>query len=113
MGQPQPASPQAVADWLQRHFRPEAARGLAAVIELQLTGPGGGAVCLQVEDGRLKTSLGRDAAPALRLVVSADDWSAIMAGRANAELLAVEGKLQIQGDFGLAMKLRSLFRRSA
>jgi putative sterol carrier protein len=110
---PEPAGPQAVADWLRRHFRPDAARGLAAVIELQLTGPGGGAVCLQVEDGQLKTSLGRDAAPTLRVVVSAADWDEIAAGSANAELLAVEGRLRLEGDLGLALKLRALFRRDA
>ena len=30
----------------------------------------------------------------------------------NAELLAVEGRIRIEGDPGLAMKMRSCFRRS-
>jgi putative sterol carrier protein len=113
MSQHPAAQPHAVAEWLRRHFRPEAARGVIAVIEIELTGPDGGSVCVQIEDGRIKTSVGGDAAPGLRLVVDARDWSDVMAGRANAEFLAVEGRIRIEGDPGLAMKMRSCFRRSA
>jgi putative sterol carrier protein len=108
-----PTSPEATAEWFRSHFRSDAARGLAAVIELDLQGAGGGSVCLQIEDGRLKTSLGRDAAPDLRVSLSTQDWREVAAGRANAELLAMEGRILMQGDLGLAMKLRSLFRRGA
>lgn len=106
-----PAPPDAVAEWLRRHFRTDAARGVSAVIELDLTGPAGGTVCLQIENGRIKTSLGGDAAPNVRFVVDARDWSDVMAGRANAELLAMEGRIRIEGDLGLAMKMRAFFRR--
>jgi sterol carrier protein 2 len=106
-----PAPPDAVAEWLRRHFQTDAARGVSAVIELDLTGPAGGTVCLQIENGRIKTSLGGDAAPNVRFVVDARDWSDVMAGRANAELLAMEGRIRIEGDLGLAMKMRALFRR--
>lgn len=103
---------EAMAGWLREHFRPEAAVGLAAVIEIELSGPGGGRLCLQLEDGRLKTSLGGDAAPDARLVASVHDWRDVLAGRANAEMLAVEDRIRIEGDAGLAMKLRALFRRA-
>jgi putative sterol carrier protein len=108
-----PTSPEATAEWFRKHFRPEAARGLAAVIEVQLTGPGGGSICLQIEDGRITASLGGDRAPDARLAVAADDWRDVLLGRANGELLAMEGRIRIDGDLGLAMKMRSLFRRSA
>jgi len=99
------------ADWLRRHFRPEAARGLRAVIALELTGPGGGSLCLQVDDGALKLSPGGDVAPAARVIVSAADWRDVLEGRANAEMLVVGGRIRLEGDLGLALKLRSLFRR--
>jgi len=99
------------AGWLRRHFRPEAARGLAAVIVLELSGPGGGRLCLQIEDGALKVSPGGDVAPAARLTLAAADWRDVLEGRANAEMLAVGGRIQAEGDLGLALKLRSLFRR--
>jgi len=108
-----PGSPEGAAEWFRKHFQPGAARGLAAVIELELTGPDPGTLCLQIEDGRLKTSLGRDVAPGVRFTVTADDWRDLVEGRANAELLAMEGRLRIEGDLGLALKMRSLFRRSA
>lgn len=108
-----PASPEAAAEWFRKHFQPGAARGLAAVIEVELTGADPGTVCLQIEDGRIKASLGRDVAPRVRFTLAADDWRDLVQGHANAEMLAMEGRIRIEGDMGLAMKMRSLFRRSA
>jgi putative sterol carrier protein len=101
------------ADWLREHFRADAARGVAAVFELVLSGPDAGTVCVQVEEGRIKTSLGRDAAPDVRYTLSSDDWRDFLAGRANAEMLAMTGRVRIEGDHALALKLRALFRRTA
>jgi len=112
MGEATGNGAEAMAAWLHEHFRPEAARGLAALIEIELTGPAGERLCIQVEDGRLKTSLGGDAAPDARLVASAQDWRDVLDGRANAEMLVVEDRIRIEGNAGLAMKLRSLFRRA-
>jgi putative sterol carrier protein len=112
MGEAAGSGAEAMVAWLHEHFQPAAARGLAAVIEIQLTGPAGGRLCIQVEDGRLKTSLGGDAAPDARLVASAQDWSDVLDGRANAEMLVVEDRIRVEGNQGLAMKLRSLFRRA-
>ncbi len=112
MGEAAGLGVEATAAWLREHFRPEAAAGLAAVIEIELTGPAGGRLCIQVEDGRLKVSMGGDAAPDARLVASAEDWRDVLDGRANAEMLVVEDRIRIEGEQGLAMKLRSLFRRT-
>ncbi len=103
--------PEAAARWLHAHFDPEAARGVVAVIEMELTGPGGGTVCLQIEDGRIKTRVGGDVAPHVRFALSVDDWAALTAGRANAELLAMEERIAISGDHALAMRMRALFPR--
>lgn len=108
-----PASPEALAAWFRAHFRPGAARGLAAVIELEATGPGGGRVCLQIEGGELKTSLGGDVSPDVRLVGPLADWGDALSGRANVEMLVMEERIRIEGDLGLAMKLRALFGRRA
>jgi putative sterol carrier protein len=112
MGEAAGDGAEAMVGWLHERFRPEAAAGMAAVIEIELTGPAGGRLSIQVEDGRLKTSLGGDAAPDVRLVASTQDWSDVLDGRANAEMLVVEDRIRIEGNQGLAMKLRSLFRRA-
>ena len=101
------------AEWLRGHFRADAARGVAAVFELVLDGPDGGSVCVQVEEGRIKTSVGRDAAPDVRYTLSTDDWREFLAGRASAEMLAMTGRVRIEGDHALALRLRALFRRTA
>ncbi len=106
-------TPEAMAEWLRAHFRPESARGLATVVEVVLEREAGDArLGLQVEDGRLKISLGGDAAPRARFLASAPDWADVLAGRANAEMLVMEGRIRVEGDGGLAMKVRGLFRRT-
>ncbi len=111
-----PTSIEATAEWFRKRFQPEAALGVRAVFALEITGPGGGTLWTRVDDGRLELSLDAapgGAAPDVRLRLSADDWYDVAAGRENAELLAMVGRIEIDGDVSLAMKLRSLFRLSA
>jgi putative sterol carrier protein len=106
-------SPEKMAEWFRRHFQAEAARDLSAVIEVVLESAAATArVGLQVEGGRLKASLGGDAAPDARFIASAEDWADVLSGRANAEMLVMEGRIRIEGDESLAMKVRALFRRT-
>ena len=104
---------EALAEWFRCHFQPERARGLVAGVEVVIDGgPGDGRVGLQVEDGQLRTSLSGDVAPHARFIASAEDWASVLCGYANAEMLVMEGRIRIEGDEGLAMKMRALFRRT-
>ena len=100
-------------DWLRKHFEPDPGRELNARFSFDLTGAGGGAIGMQVEAGRLTLSADPEPRPDVRLRLAAGDWFAILAGRENADLLYLAGRLEIDGDLSLAMKLRSLFRSSA
>jgi len=96
---------------LRKHFAPEAARGVRATYQLDLAGAGGGLLRLEIEDGVLLIARGRAEAPQVILRAPAELWAALLAGRENAELLYMAGRIQIEGDLGLAVRLRSFFER--
>jgi hypothetical protein len=105
------ASIDAAAEWLRKHFRPEATRGVRATYQLELSGAGGGLLRLDVDDGALLIARGRAEAPQVVLRAPTALWCGVLAGRENAELLYMAGRIQIEGDLGLAAKLRSFFGR--
>jgi putative sterol carrier protein len=105
------ASIQAAAEWLRKHFAAEPARGIRATYQLDFTGEGGGLLRLEIDDGTLLIAPGRAETPAVILRASAALWDEVLAGRENAELLCMAGRIQIDGDLGLAAKLRLFFQR--
>jgi len=106
-----PASIEAAAEWLRKHFAPERARGVSVVYELDLTGPAGGLLQVRIDDGRLELGRGRATQSDVRFRLSAADWFGILAGRENAELLFMAGRIQVDGDRALAVKMGSYFAR--
>ena len=97
-------------DWLERRFHAESARGLSAVLQFRLTGAQGGAFLVRVAEGSLQIQPGESDAAEVVLQLSARDCFAILGGRENANLLYMAGRLEIEGNLSLAMKLRTLFR---
>ena len=110
MGVADPTCLDEAIDWLRKHFQPPAAQGLSADFAIHLSGDGGGSILLRVRDEALEVR----AAPAdhadVRLRLASSAYFGILAGRENADLLYMAGKLEIEGDLSLAMKLRTLFR---
>ncbi len=102
-------SVEGAAEWLRKHFAPAAARDLCAVVQIDLAGPSGGSLRLHIDAGDLRVEPGRASQPDLRLRASATDVYAILAGRENAEMLFMDGRMEIDGQLSLAMKLRTLF----
>lgn len=100
-------------DWLRAHFREDAARGLDACYQLHLTGDRGGDFYVRVKDGACEVARGTTEPVDTRLRIAAGDYFDVLARRANADLLYMEGRLEIEGDLALASRLRVLFRPSA
>ena len=100
-------------DWLRKSFDPVAASGLDVAYQLELSGPGGGEFFVRVSQGRPEIGPGQADSPDVRFRLAAADYFGILAGRENADLLYMGGRLEIEGDLSLAMKLRSLFRAPA
>jgi putative sterol carrier protein len=117
MGAGASAAVEAAAEWLRKHFDAEAARGFSAVFVLDLTGPTGGILTLRFEDGVFSIDSidsidsGALPRPAAAIRIDGSDFLDVLAGRANGELLHMAGRVRIEGDPALVMKLQTLFRR--
>ena len=107
---PAPTSLDEAADWLRKRFDPESAAGLQLRYAFELSGPGGGRLGVRVEDGRLEVGPAPPPEPDVRLRLAAADFFGVLAGRENADLLFMSGRLEVEGDHVLALKLRQIFR---
>lgn len=93
-------------------FRAEKAADLKAVIQLDLTGDGGGQWTIKIMNGSVAIDEGNTASPNLALNMAASDYVALSHGVANPMNLFMAGKIKLQGDMGLAMKFQEMFDRS-
>lgn len=92
-------------------FQPEKAPKLSAVIQLNLTGDGGGQWAVKIAGGKISIDETEAASPDLTLTMSAGDYVALSHGEANPMNLFMAGKIKLQGDLGLAMKFSEMFTR--
>ena len=86
-----------------------AAAGLDATIQLDLSGEGGGVWHCTIRDGACAVHDGAHDAPTMTLSMEAADYVELIAGRLNGMTAFMGGRLRISGDMGLAMKMESLF----
>ena len=108
-----PTSLDEAADGLRKRFDAEPASGLHVAYRFELTGGGGGTLGVRVDEGRLDVAAYAIAKPDVVLRLSADDFFGVLTGRENADMLFMSGRLEIEGDHALALKLRQLFRAPA
>ena len=87
---------------------PAKTAGINATIQFDLSGDNGGPYWLRMADGRTESGSGRVENPNMTLRAAADDWVAVVKGELNAMQAFMSGKVKIQGDMGLAMKLQVL-----
>lgn len=107
---PQFTSIQDMIAVMPQYFVPEAAAGLNATLQLELTGEGGGLWHLIIADQQLKINDGQAATPSMTLKMAASDYLAMTNGQANAMQMFMSGKIKVGGDMSLAMKMQSLFK---
>ncbi|MFA5838024.1 MAG: SCP2 sterol-binding domain-containing protein [Bellilinea sp.] len=94
---------------LPQVFLPEQARGIAAVINFDLAGDGGGEWTVTIRDQRCTAEAGKSTSPDLSLVAKASDILDIFSGRLDPTRALLFGKLRMTGDMRLAMRLAELF----
>lgn len=84
--------------------------GINATFQFVATGDGGGEWNVTVADGKAAIAQGRAENPSIVLTASVPDWLALMNGDMNGQTAFLTGKLKIEGDMTLAMKLESFFQ---
>ncbi len=103
-----------VKDVFERHIpakfqaKPDIVTRINAVYQFNISGPNGGTWSIDCTAPGGKISAGT--APNARCTVAATDadFLAIVNGKLNPQMAFMSGKLKIQGDMGLAMKLQQI-----
>jgi putative sterol carrier protein len=95
---------------MPENFNPQAATGMDAVIQYELSGDAEAQYHATIKDGTCTVAEGAHDAPTLTLKMAASDFVDLINGRLDGMSAFMSGKLRIEGDMGIAMKLQSLFR---
>lgn len=98
-----------VFDSLSSKLDKEAAEDLDAVYQFDLRGNQGGQYHLLVQNGTCVVRDGTHADPHVTLSMTGEDCIGVLNGRLSGMMMAMSGRLQVTGDIGLAMQLKSLF----
>jgi putative sterol carrier protein len=93
-------------------FVPEKAAGVDALIQLNLTGEGGGAWQIKIANGQISVQEGEAASSDLALTMDTVDYVALSKGEVNPMNLFLGGKIKLQGNMTLAMKFQEMFDRN-
>jgi putative sterol carrier protein len=99
-----------VLDRMPEIFNPDAAKGMDAVFQLDISGDGGGNWNAVIKDGTCSIQKGSHTNPTVRLTMSADTWLAMVNRETNGMQAFMDGRLKVSGDIMLAQRLEKLFR---
>ena len=84
----------------------EGAKQIGATYKFVLDGEGGGTWVMNLKDNPGVTEGDSEAQCTIKMAAS--DYVDMLEGKANGQQLFFSGKLKIEGDMGLAMKLQNL-----
>ena len=87
-----------------------AAKGLTATSQFNLSGEHGGAWYVSVKDGRATVTKGSTSSPNMTMAMTAADYVDMNTGKLNPQVAFMSGKLKLSGDMNLAMKMQTLFK---
>lgn len=99
-----------IFDAMPQTFNPDAAKGVNATIQFDLTGEGGAKYHIIIKEGTCDVKEGSAPSPNMTMTLAASDYVDMVEGRLNGQMAFMSGKLKIAGDMGLAMKMQSFFR---
>ncbi len=91
-------------------FDPAKAEGVNGTIQFNLSGDSGGDYWLRIADGKAETGTGLIENPRMTLRSSADDFYSMLEGKLNPMQAFMTGKIKVQGDTSMAMKLMPLIQ---
>lgn len=108
--------PLTVADLMSKMpgaFIPEKAQGLQAVIQFHFTGAEPGDWYADINNGAVKVEQGTHASPTMSLTADSADYIRLFTGELDPMQAFMQGKLKLQGDLNLAMKMTQFFKMRA
>ena len=103
------ASCQEYFDTLSDRFVQEAAKGVTAVFQFDLTGDGGGKWHVTVADGAIEVGTGQHASPTATVEAGASNYVKIANGEINGLRAVMTRKMKINGNLVMARKMQHMF----
>jgi len=104
-----PTSVKQSFDMMPSRFNKEAAKGLTAVYQFDLSGDGGGKWNVTIKDQTIDVKEGASPSPNITISMTAQDYLDMLSGKLNGQVAFMSGKLRIAGDMGLALRMQTLF----
>jgi putative sterol carrier protein len=92
-------------------FLAEKAGDLRATFQFNLSGEGGGDWAVTVSDGTCTVVEGQAEKPNVTIGMDADDFAKMISGDLQPVVAFMQGKIKLQGDTSLALRLQELFAR--
>ncbi|MDX1530485.1 MAG: SCP2 sterol-binding domain-containing protein [Rhodothermales bacterium] len=97
-----------IASYPER-FNPDKAKGVDDVVQMNLSGEGGGHYVLHVHDERVDVSEGTHPDPTLTLNAPAETWLQVENGQLNPMMALMSGKVKLEGSVPFATKFMGMF----
>ncbi len=103
-----------VKDVFEKHIparfqaKPDVVSKINAVYQFNISGPAGGQWSVDCTSQAAVISAGTAPAPKCTVTCADPDVLNIVNGKLNAQMAFMSGKLKIQGDMGLALKLQQI-----
>jgi putative sterol carrier protein len=105
-----PTNAKQAFEMMPTRFNKEAAKGLDAIYQFDLSGDGGGKWQVIIKDQTVQVKEGANPSPNITISMTAQDYLDMLSGKLNGQVAFMSGKLRIAGDMGLALRMQSLFQ---
>ena len=91
---------------LPGRFKPEKAKGIDTVVQMDIKGPHGGSWTATIRDQKMEVKEGMSPSPKLSIEMAEADFLDLVNGKLNGTMAFFTGKLKLKGDVAVALKLR-------
>jgi putative sterol carrier protein len=99
-----------VFDRMPDAFRSEKAAGVDVVFQYRITGADGGEWFVTIKGATCKVEQGSHAKPTTTIIMSDEDFLALISGKLNAMQAFTSGKLKVEGDLMKSQLIEKLFK---
>jgi putative sterol carrier protein len=96
-------------DTLPQRFKPEAAKGVKATYQFELSAPDAATYHVNVDDGKLTIVEGPAATANATIKMKGEDYVKMANGKLSGTMAFLKGQMKIAGDMMAARKMEQLF----